>query len=110
MWMIDPREMCRNHLLGEHRELHTLAAVLEKGRSIRGHIEKGQLEPLSLESRHRSLVREMVRRGWNHRSPIRIPVRVRIPVGTVDREKSREELGRRCPEYRRRMERGRRLN
>jgi hypothetical protein len=22
MWMVDPRIMCRNHLLGEHAEIH----------------------------------------------------------------------------------------
>ena len=31
MWGVDPKQMCRQHLLGEHVELHMQAgAVLEK--------------------------------------------------------------------------------
>lgn len=28
MWMVDPKIMCRKHLLGEHLELHMLAGCI----------------------------------------------------------------------------------
>ena len=28
MWMVDPRFMCRAHILGEHRECHALIGTI----------------------------------------------------------------------------------
>ena len=36
MWMVDPKKMCRKHLLGEHVEIHMMVGTLLKGRSIDG--------------------------------------------------------------------------
>jgi hypothetical protein len=33
IWDIPPRALCRQHLLGEHRELHAVWAVLTQGKS-----------------------------------------------------------------------------
>ena len=73
IWDIEPNKLCRNHLLGEHRELHALWSVLvndKKGYSR--HPEtlrwKGKLKALF--SRHGELVLEMKRRGYNHQSPL----------------------------------------
>ena len=44
MWMIAPRKMCRNHLLGEHKELHQAVGSILKNKSLKGHLEKGQIE------------------------------------------------------------------
>ena len=41
MWMVPPSKMCRKHLLGEHVELHMIAACLRLGKSIRGYVETG---------------------------------------------------------------------
>jgi len=30
IWDIAPEKLCRNHLLGEHRELHAVWAILTK--------------------------------------------------------------------------------
>jgi hypothetical protein len=70
MWLINPTMMCRNHLLGEHLELHMLESYLKNGKNIRGYIEKGLIDPSVLKKRHEELVKEMKRRGYNHSSQI----------------------------------------
>ena len=69
MWMIRPELLCRKHLLGEHGELHKHRHVFEKKRSIDGYIKNNCIEPKSMKQRHDRLVREMIRRGYNHNSP-----------------------------------------
>ncbi|MCF8054606.1 MAG: pyrimidine dimer DNA glycosylase/endonuclease V [Deltaproteobacteria bacterium] len=75
IWDIDPQHLCRQHLLGEHRELHGLWNILtihhgEKGYSR--HPEtlrwRGKLRALYL--RHQELVREMQKRGYQHLSDL----------------------------------------
>ena len=73
IWDIAPRKLCRNHLLGEHRELHAIWSVLTKNKKgYSRHPEtlrwKGKLKALYL--RHSYLVKEMEKIGYNHRSPL----------------------------------------
>jgi Pyrimidine dimer DNA glycosylase len=73
IWDVDPRVLCRQHLLGEHSELHALWSILTGGRSgFRRHPEtlrwEGRLRALA--RRHELLVAEMERRGFSHRSPL----------------------------------------
>lgn len=73
IWDIDPSRLCRNHLLGEHRELHGLWNILTRGkRGYRLHPETRRWEGklAALFRRHESLVAEMKRRGFNHRSDL----------------------------------------
>jgi hypothetical protein len=94
MWMVEPRHMCRSHLLGEHRECHALYGCISLGRSIAGHLSRGQLEPQNLKTRHDTLADEMLRRGYRHMSPLEeVPD---APKGRVDRDISLKELMRRC--------------
>jgi len=72
MWMIQPALMCRQHLLGEHNELHKLLGSIMKGKSVRGHTVKFQVFPKHLIGRHNDLVREMQRRGYKHNSELPI--------------------------------------
>ena len=44
MWMVDPRIMCRQHLLGEHVEIHMFVGAISRGKSVKGYLEKGLLE------------------------------------------------------------------
>lgn len=100
MWMLYPRIMCRQHLLGEHLEIHMFAGTLRRGISVEGYLEKGLLEGASLRSRHNALVKEMLRRGYNHKSPLDdYPEETR---GKVDRLQSFTDLMDRCPECRER--------
>jgi Pyrimidine dimer DNA glycosylase len=67
IWDISPKRLCRNHLLGEHRELHAIWSVLVNGKQgYARHSEtirwRGKLK--ALYSRHDALVREMVVRGY----------------------------------------------
>jgi len=73
IWDLPPKVLCRQHLLGEHRELHGLWNVLTLGKSgYREHPETkrwvGRLA--ALYNRHEALVAEMHRRGYNHNSPL----------------------------------------
>lgn len=73
IWDISPDMLCRNHLLGEHRELHALwSIIINNKKAYSNHPEtlrwKGKLKALYL--RHEKLVEEMSRRGYNHRSPL----------------------------------------
>ena len=73
MWIVNPAIMCRQHLLGEHQELHTFVGTLRKKSSIDGYLIEGELDPRLLEARHEELVAEMIRRGYDHYSPIDVP-------------------------------------
>jgi hypothetical protein len=71
IWDIEPKRLCRNHLLGEHRELHAIWVILTKDRKgYSRHPEtirwKGKLKALCL--RHDVLVKEMKKRGYRHKS------------------------------------------
>ena len=100
MWMVKPQLMCRQHLLGEHLELHMFVGTLRRGISVEGYLKKGLLEGASIRSRHDALVEEMLRRGYTHKSPIGdYPEEKR---GSVDRLTSYSDLMNRCPECRER--------
>ena len=73
IWDIPPNKLCRNHLLGEHRELHAIWSVLTNGKKgYARHPEtlrwKGKLKALFY--RHEALTQEMGVRGFRHFSPL----------------------------------------
>jgi len=73
IWDLAPEKLCRNHLLGEHSELHALWTILTQGRKgFSNHPEsrrwRGRLK--ALYARHEKLVEEMQARGYRHRSPL----------------------------------------
>ncbi len=102
MWMVDPRGMCRRHLLGEHVECHMFLATFRLGRSLAGYVRNGLVELDRLKARHDALAAEMLRRGYRHRSPL-APGRRLPAIGQVDPAANRRELARRCAECRRRL-------
>jgi hypothetical protein len=69
MWMVNPRIMCNQHLLGEHVELHMLVGNIKRGKSIDGFLS-GLVDPSLVVQRHEELALEMVCRGMDHKSPI----------------------------------------
>ena len=71
IWDITPERLCRQHLLGEHRELHALWTILtEHKKGYRNHPEtKRWVDKLkALYLRHDALVDEMKQRGYSHHS------------------------------------------
>lgn len=75
IWDIPVENLCRNHLLGEHRELHAIWSVITQNKNgYSKHPETirwvGKLNALYL--RHDEQVNEMKHRGYNHQSPLEI--------------------------------------
>lgn len=73
IWDVPPGDLCRIHLLGEHRELHAIWTILTQGKAgYRNHPETkrwvGKLAALYI--RHEEEVLEMRRRGYKHASPL----------------------------------------
>ena len=73
IWDVPPSLLCRQHLLGEHRELHGLWRILTENRQGYAHHPetdrwRGKLAALYL--RHEELSEEMTRRGYRHASPL----------------------------------------
>ncbi len=102
MWNVKPEVMCRKHLLGEHVEMHMFLGALTLGKKLDGYICSGFVEIHNIKGRHDELVREMVRRGYRHNSPI-VDSPFLVRSGFVDSQKSYEELRFRCAECERRI-------
>ena len=75
VWDISPSLLCRQHLLGEHRELHGLWNILTKHGNSGGYSHHpetkrwvGKLK--ALYARHQALVAEMEKRGYKHKTPL----------------------------------------
>ena len=98
---MDPKVLCTKHLLGEHVEMHMFVGTIVRGKSITGFIKTGLVEVHSIAKRHERLVREMERRGFEHKSPL--PRFKSYSAGRVDRRKNLQELAKRCPECRKRI-------
>ena len=101
MWMVNPRRMCRQHLLGEHLECHMFVGAINAGTRLSGFARNGLLETSSLRQRHEALAKEMRRRGYRHSSPLPGFQRNLFwwfggNFGKVDRKRSQQELFKRC--------------
>lgn len=75
VWDISPSFLCRQHLLGEHRELHAIWSVItKKKKGYSRHPETirwvGKLKALYI--RHQTLVVEMHKRNYTHKSDLPI--------------------------------------
>jgi len=80
IWDISPTLLCRQHLLGEHRELHAIWSVITQRKiGYSKHPETirwvGKLKALYI--RHKELVAEMEKRGYKHKTNLLI----RLAVG-----------------------------
>jgi hypothetical protein len=95
MWMVNPKFLCRKHLLGEHVECHMFAGTIIKGRCVNGYLKKGLLEMHNLNKRHDILAEEMQSRGYVHKSPL---IQIDKEGGCVDVVANKEELSKRCVE------------
>jgi hypothetical protein len=101
MWMIEPKLLCRKHLIGEHFELHKHRYIFVKKYSIYKRIFPiVQIEPSSMKIRHEQLVKEFKRRNYNHNSPYKMPNISHLPIeqqlAKVNIQISMKELSSRC--------------
>jgi hypothetical protein len=94
MWMIEPEIMCDKHLLGEHVECHMFVGCINKGKSIKGYIDKGLVETQNIKNRHDEIVKTMLRRGMKHNSPLQYVDK--INKGYVSVPSNIDELRNRC--------------
>jgi len=85
VWDIQPKYLCRKHLLAEHRELHGLWNILTKHKrkglsfaeATKGVGYSRHPETLrwvgkekALYQRHEQLIKEFYKRGYKHHSPL----------------------------------------
>ena len=100
-WNVNPEFLCTKHLLGEHVESHMYVGCIKKGTSLKGYIDKGLVEVHNIKKRHDELVTEMLKRGFNHYTPIEEFTCQEI--GYVNTEQNINELFNRCPNCRERI-------
>jgi len=73
IWCVPVSELDRQHLLGEHAELHCIVGALQgKYKAYRNHPQtlrfKDHIDQLY--SRHGEQVQEMQKRGYKHNTPL----------------------------------------
>jgi hypothetical protein len=91
IWDLPPKKLCRQHLVAEHGELHSLWAVLTKGKKgFSQHPEtlrwRGKLKALYL--RHEALVKELEKRNYLHRSPLDS----KLAIGKAKQDRLKDSL------------------
>lgn len=94
MWNIDPKLLCRKHLIGEHNEIHKFVGAWNMGKNTKGYIDGGLIEIHNLRYRHQLLAKEMIKRGYNHKSPL--PYFDEICLGNIDIKRNKNDLFLRC--------------
>jgi len=87
---LNPSDMCRHHLLGNHNEAHQLVGYLRSADSdsgaltkLFGHAARGQIDLTKLRWWHDRLADEMERRGYEHDSPMDYDELVPIGEGAI---------------------------
>ena len=78
------------------------AGTLRAGKSISGYLSRGFVEVHNLQKRHDDLARELESRGYSHNSPL-LPFPI-SQCGTISEEVSIQELRKRCPECKQRID------
>lgn len=99
MWKVDPKLLCKKHLLGEHVEMHMFVGSLNRGIKHYGYVAQGLVEVHRIKERHDALVTEMTRRGIDHKTPLKyeeMHFDYYKYIGYVSEEFNLWELSRRC--------------
>lgn len=105
MWMVDPEILCQKHLCGEHVEHHMFLGTIRKGIKVDGYLKNNLFEPRALYERHKVLAEEMIRRGYNHNSPLKesdcsciLNLTNEQQYWEIDKKQAFNDLISRCPE------------
>jgi hypothetical protein len=73
VWDISPKKLCRNHLLGEHNEIHAIYSIItsnKEGYSNHPEVKRWEGKLNALYKRHEMVADEMRKRGYRHMSPL----------------------------------------
>ena len=75
VWDVKPKDLCAKHLVAEHRELHGLWNILTRHKLKGGYSRHPETlrwvnKERALYNRHQALVKEFLRRGYGHFSPL----------------------------------------
>lgn len=73
VWDLAPAKLCRQHLLGEHNEIHALWTILTQGKKGYAHhpeTRRWRGKERALYLRHEQVAAEMLARGYRHHSPL----------------------------------------
>jgi Pyrimidine dimer DNA glycosylase len=73
VWDLPPADLCRQHLLGQHNEIHALWTVITQNRAgYANHPEtqRWRTHLRALYNVHNATADEMTTRNYNHRSPL----------------------------------------
>lgn len=101
MWKVNPKNLCRKHLLGEHVEMHMFIGTIKRGTRLTGYIKKGLVEVHNIINRHDKLADEMITRGYKHNSDIsKEDINLLWKEGFVDKNKNEKVLANRCKNWR----------
>lgn len=100
MWNVNPKLLCTKHLLGEHVEMHMFKGSILKHKSIEGFLNNKLVNIGEIKLRHDKLVKEMKRRGMNHKSDMD-KFDEGEKINTVNIIDNLKELKKRCKECRR---------
>jgi len=77
---------------------------LNKGKKLDGYLSNNLFEPRSLVSRHDELASEMIRRGYNHKSPISLDDGIVLSEQKINPIISQMDLLSRCAACKKRWE------
>jgi hypothetical protein len=114
-WGVNPKFLCRKHLLGNHVELHMAVGCILKYRSLKKYVIDGLLSICMLRKRHDQIVTEMTLRGMKHKTEL-LPFEpifvnkyesihhINYYTNNININKNLKELARRCPGCRKRIE------
>jgi len=103
--MVNPKILCRKHLLGEHVETHMFVGSIKKDHKMDGYITGGLLDVGKLSSRHDELAKEMIDRGYKHNSPIdQLGKKLITSDRKINIEENLKDLRNRCGECKRLQE------
>lgn len=100
LWNVPTERMCNQHLLGEHVEMHMFSGTMKMGKSLQGYVDKKLFDYSLYLKRHDILVREMEKRGFNHKSALNTNTnfikKYKNFRAEISTEKNLLELKRRC--------------
>lgn len=105
MWMCNPLILCKDHILGEHLELHMLEGSIKKNKNLGRFLTDKLVDPSQIQARHDILVQEFARRGYpsglDHKTPLHADGLI-LQDNPIDTDKSLQDLLSRCEKCRER--------